>query len=77
MAVWPLPPQPGSLYEQARAGEDVFEEHAADVRDGRAVTAAAAAARPEVVIHLAGQPLVRRALRDPVGTYEVNVMGIP
>ena len=31
--------------------------------------------RPEVVVHLAGQPLVRRSLRDPAGTYEVNVMG--
>jgi CDP-glucose 4,6-dehydratase len=68
------PAQPGSLYEKARAGETV-EEHAADIRDGAAVTAAVAAARPEVVVHLAGQPLVRRSLRDPVGTFEVNVMG--
>jgi CDP-glucose 4,6-dehydratase len=68
------PARPGSLYEQARAGEGVHD-HAADVRDAAAVTAAIAAARPEVVVHLAGQPLVRRSLRDPVGTYEVNVMG--
>ncbi len=46
-----------------------------DVRDAAGVTAALGAARPEVVIHLAGQPLVRRSLRDPVCTYEINVMG--
>ncbi len=68
------PAAPGSLYELARAGEGV-EEHDADIRDGAAVTAAVEAVRPEVVVHLAGQPLVRRSLRDPVGTYEVNVMG--
>jgi CDP-glucose 4,6-dehydratase len=32
-------------------------------------------ARPEIVLHLAAQPLVRRSLRDPAMTYEVNVMG--
>ncbi len=68
------PAQAGSLYERARAGERV-EEHAADIRDGAAVAGALAAARPEVVIHLAAQPLLRRSLRDPAGTYEVNVMG--
>jgi CDP-glucose 4,6-dehydratase len=68
------PAAPGSLYALARAGEGV-EEHAVDVRDAAGVTAALASARPEIVIHLAGQPLVRRSLRDPVATYEVNVMG--
>lgn len=32
-------------------------------------------AKPEIVIHMAAQPLVREAYRDPVGTYETNVMG--
>ena len=31
--------------------------------------------RPEVVLHLAAQPMVRRSLREPALTYEVNVMG--
>jgi CDP-glucose 4,6-dehydratase len=30
---------------------------------------------PEVVFHLAAQPLVRRSYADPLGTYETNVMG--
>jgi CDP-glucose 4,6-dehydratase len=68
------PAQPSSLYEQAGAGAGV-QEHAADVRDVAAVAGALDAASPEVVFHLAGQPLVRRSLRDPVDTYEINVMG--
>ncbi len=46
-----------------------------DVRDGDALAAAVAAARPEVVLHLAAQPLVRRSLEAPQETYAVNVMG--
>ncbi len=38
-------------------------------------TAAMAAARPEVVFHLAAQPLVRLSYAEPVETYAVNVMG--
>jgi len=68
------PAREGSLYERLRAGDRV-RGHVADIRDGAAVAAALAAAQAEVVIHLAGQPLVRRSLRDPAGTYEVNVMG--
>ena len=64
----------GWLYERARAGEGV-SERAVDVRDGRALAQAVDEAEPEVVVHLAAQPLVRRSLREPVATYEVNVMG--
>ena len=46
-----------------------------DIRDPDAVAAAMAAARPEVVIHMAAQPLVRESYADPVGTYASNVMG--
>jgi len=67
------PTQP-SLYELAGVGADV-QEHAVDVRDGESVNRAVAAARPEVVLHLAAQPMVRRSLRDPVTTYAVNVLG--
>ena len=33
------------------------------------------AARPEIVFHLAAQPLVRESYRDPLTTFETNVMG--
>lgn len=46
-----------------------------DIRDFSALRAAFDEARPEIVIHLAAQPIVRESYRDPVGTYHTNVMG--
>ena len=46
-----------------------------DVRDADALGRAFAAARPEVVFHLAAQPIVRTSYRQPVETFAVNVMG--
>ena len=46
-----------------------------DVRDGEHLREAMAEAEPEIVIHLAAQPIVRDSYRDPVATYETNVMG--
>lgn len=70
----PGPPTRPSLYELAGVAQNV-SEHAVDVRDGEALALALAEASPEIVLHLAGQPMVRRSLRDPALTYEVNVMG--
>jgi len=47
----------------------------ADIRDADALTRAMQTARPEVVLHLAAQPLVRYSYTAPVETYAVNVMG--
>jgi CDP-glucose 4,6-dehydratase len=63
-----------SLHELARVGEGMCE-HFVDIRDAGAVRDAMRAARPEIVLHLAAQPIVRRALRDPATTYEINVLG--
>lgn len=49
--------------------------HSVDIRDAAAVNRVFAAERPEVVFHLAAQPLVRRGYREPVETFAVNVMG--
>jgi len=68
-----VPTRP-SLYELARVGEQM-EQVSADIRDGPAVERAIVTSRPEVVLHLAAQPFVRRSLREPVLTYEVNVIG--
>lgn len=46
-----------------------------DVRDLDALLAAFEAYRPEIVIHMAAQPIVRDSYKDPVYTYETNVMG--
>lgn len=47
----------------------------ADIRDGAALGAAMRAAKPQVVLHLAAQSLVRESYADPVGTFSTNVMG--
>jgi CDP-glucose 4,6-dehydratase len=67
-------PTSPSLYELADVATHMRELDG-DVRDAAAVQAALREARPEVVLHLAAQPMVRRSLRDPALTYEVNVMG--
>jgi CDP-glucose 4,6-dehydratase len=68
------PPSSPSLYELASVAGGVSES-TLDVRDARAVAAALQAADPEVVLHLAGQPIVSRAFEDPLATYEVNTIG--
>ena len=50
-------------------------ELAIDVRDAPAVRDAVRETRPEVVLHLAAQPMVRMSLRAPALTFEVNVLG--
>lgn len=46
-----------------------------DVRDLAALQKAFADSQPEIVLHLAAQPIVIESYRDPVGTYATNVMG--
>ena len=50
-------------------------EHAADVRDAGRGERRRGGGGPEVVLHLAAQPFVRRSFREPRETYETNVMG--
>ncbi len=68
------PPTSPALFEAARVGEGM-ESITADVRDADRLQAALAAHQPEIVLHLAAQPLVRRAYVIPVETYATNVMG--
>lgn len=46
-----------------------------DIRDKTEIDRALAESQPEIVFHLAAQPLVRRSYRDPLETFAVNVMG--
>lgn len=69
------PPSQPSLFELAGVGDLCDDSVTGDVRDAERVAGAVAAARPEVVLHLAAQPIVRRSLVDPAETWEVNVMG--
>lgn len=69
-----LPPEPLSLFEAFGLDKSV-DSHLGDLRDAGRLEAAVAAARPEIVLHLAAQSLVRRAHARPVETLAVNVMG--
>jgi CDP-glucose 4,6-dehydratase len=68
------PPTRPSLFALC-AVDALMKSILSDVRDGERLSAALGYARPEVVFHLAAQPLVRESYRDPLGTYSTNVMG--
>ena len=63
-----------SLFELVRAGEGI-DDRRGDVRDLGVLLELIAEVEPEIVLHLAAQPLVREGYRDPLGTYSTNVMG--
>jgi CDP-glucose 4,6-dehydratase len=62
------------LFTLARIADDIAH-HGCDLRDRLGVARIVHAARPEIVLHLAAQPLVRASYADPVGTFASNVMG--
>jgi CDP-glucose 4,6-dehydratase len=68
------PPTRPALFDLARVDRHV-DDLRGDVRDLDALVAAMRAAAPEIVVHMAAQPLVRRSYADPVETYATNVMG--
>jgi CDP-glucose 4,6-dehydratase len=73
MTAW-CPGAGANLYD-ILDGADFVDSHIGDIRDFGALAAAFDAARPEIVFHLAAQPLVRESYEQPVMTYETNVMG--
>ncbi len=68
------PPTAPSLFEVAKVG-DGMHSIIADTRDLETLNAAVKVAKPDVVIHMAAQPLVRYSYDNPVETYSTNVMG--
>ncbi len=63
-----------NFFTTARVGT-VIEDMRGDIRDGAKLEAAMQEFAPEVVFHLAAQPLVLHSYADPIGTYETNVIG--
>lgn len=63
-----------NLFELANVGSAVSSRFG-DLRDATALRQVVEEANPEIVLHMAAQPLVRRSYVDPVGTFETNVMG--
>jgi CDP-glucose 4,6-dehydratase len=68
------PPTTPSLF-QALALDRSLDHHIGDIRDHIAVVEKIEKFRPEIIFHLAAQPLVRLSYREPRLTYETNVMG--
>ena len=68
------PPTAPSLFELACI-EELIQSQIADIRDAETLSSAMSAAHPEIVFHLAAQPLVRDSYNIPVETYSTNVMG--
>ena len=69
-----LPPEEPSLCRIVGLEEKINSVHG-DVRDLDSLWTAFERARPEIVLHLAAQPIVREGYRAPVGTHSTNVMG--
>ena len=63
-----------SFFSEVALARDC-DSHIVDVRDARAVASVVGAARPEIVFHLAAQPLVRASYDDASATWMTNVMG--
>lgn len=68
------PPTTPSLFEIAGIEKDIHSI-ISDIRNLDALQKAFNEAKPEIVLHLAAQPIVRDSYKDPVYTYETNVMG--
>jgi CDP-glucose 4,6-dehydratase len=68
------PPTSPSLFEIAGIRKSI-EHVEADVRDFNSINEAIKRVKPDIILHLAAQPLVRDSYKIPVETYSINVMG--
>ena len=64
-----------NFFNAAKVTTDLEQSHIADIRDLEKLQKAMAHVRPEIVIHMAAQPLVHYSYVNPVETYATNVMG--
>lgn len=69
------PPTETNLFTVAEVGKGMASSMIADIREAGKLSQAMKLAKPEIVFHLAAQPLVRYSFYQPAETYEVNVMG--
>lgn len=69
-----IPTRP-SLFSQLRLSCRIVRDIRGDVRDMAAVRAAVMSVKPDFIFHLAAQPLVRLSYRQPIETFDANVMG--
>lgn len=69
------PPTNPSLFSQLGLAKRIKSHVVGDVRNLSALTAAVKNANPDVIFHLAAQPIVRESYREPMITFDTNVMG--
>lgn len=69
------PPTEPNFFTVAHLASRLATSTIADIRDAEMLTRAMQSAHPDIVLHLAAQPLVRYSYVAPVETYAVNVMG--
>ena len=70
-----LDPEPESLFNQTNIKEQIEYDFRIDIRNADALKSAIQEIQPEIVIHLAAQPLVRRSYAEPELTFETNFGG--
>lgn len=68
------PPTKPSLFEEAGIAQ-LVNSYIGDIRDYNKLLNTIQLVKPEVIIHMAAQPLVRESYKNPVDTYSTNVMG--
>lgn len=68
------PPTTPALFNEACVAKGM-QSQVGDIRDAEAIRASMTGFNPDIVIHMAAQPLVRLSYREPIETYSTNVMG--
>lgn len=70
-----LDPEPGSLFEAANLGSRCATDRRGDVTDASSVADFLSGVKPDYIVHMAAESLVRRSYRQPAPTFATNVMG--
>jgi len=68
-------PTAPNLFSEGKIASQVTSSNIGDIRNAEQLQTAMQTAAPDIVIHMAAQPLVRASYVDPVETYATNVMG--
>jgi len=68
------PPTNPSLFKEAKIS-NLITSHIGDIRDYKNLLRVLQLVKPEIIIHMAAQPLVRESYKNPMETYNINVMG--
>jgi len=68
------PPTSPSLFNEAKVSS-IMDSQIGDIRDQKTLHESMTKSNPDILIHMAAQPLVRYSYEEPIETYEVNVIG--